>query len=848
MSLKPSLPIDGYLGDALQKLKSNGQLVLEAEPGAGKTTRFPLALLESGLAHGLIIVVQPRRIAARMVAHYLAETMNESAGDTIGYQVRFEKRVGPKTRVLFMTEGMLLRRMQGDPELKGVGAVIVDEFHERSLALDVMVALLGNLVRARNEKLWLVVMSATMDGQKVAEYLGGAEHISVPGRVFPVEMKHLDVPSQNHLDQQVRVAVGRALSENVDGHILVFLPGVAEIRRARKACEKYQRPGEVEIFDLHGSLALKVQRQALAKTKSRKVILSTNIAETSLTIDGVRAVIDSGLVRESRFNQQRGTSSLVMGNISQASATQRAGRAGRTQEGTCYRLYTRQAYGRFSAYNTPEILRADLAEPMLMLESLGLKIESMPFLDVPPETALLQARGLLKKLCAIDDGGLLKLGKQILRLPLHPRLGRLVLAADEMGMGADGSLLAALLAERDIRQNRDEPLETGDSDLLALRDLFGEVEKAGFSERAIRQARLNVLSVGRVRQVRDQLVRTLSCKKNTAENEEALLQAILLAYPDQVARMAVASGKRKGEQDLVMVGGGRAALHASSVVRGSEWVVALDVEERQTGTDRRTWARQVSRIEPDWLLDYFEDEVEAVEGLEWDGARGRVDSISQLRYGSLVLEESRERAKPDDAVTELLITEAMRKGSEQFVDMGAFESLVRRLEYAREFFPDVDVPEVSRNDAQSQLRLAAKGLTALKELAAVNCVKRAEESLSFEVQNVLRKHLPTQISLAEGRKLTVTYEPDKPPWVQSYLQDFFGMNQGPVIASGRLALTLHLLAPNRRAVQVTGDLSGFWDNHYPGLRQSLMRRYPRHGWPEDPRTASPTRPTRRRKK
>ena len=370
MSSQPSLPIDAYLEDALSRLRAHGRLVLEAEPGAGKTTRFPLALLNEKLTDGLIIVVQPRRIAARMVAHYLADTLREPVGDTIGYQVRFEKRLGPKTRVLFMTEGMLLRRMQGDPELQGVGAVIVDEFHERSLALDVMVALLGKLAQKRSDKLWLVVMSATMDGKKVAEYLGGAEHISVPGRVFPVEMKHLDVPGKNPLEQQVRVAVGKALSENSDGHVLVFLPGVAEIRRARRACEKYQRPGQVELFDLHGSLSLKVQRQALAKTTSRKVIFSTNIAETSLTIDGVRAVVDSGLVRESRFNQQRGTSSLVMCNISQASAIQRSGRAGRTQEGTCYRLYTRQAYGRFSDYDTPEMLRADLAEPILMLEKI----------------------------------------------------------------------------------------------------------------------------------------------------------------------------------------------------------------------------------------------------------------------------------------------------------------------------------------------------------------------------------------------------------------------------------------------------------------------------------------------
>ena len=848
MSSQPSLPIDAHLEEALGKLKVNGQLVLEAEPGAGKTTRFPLALLDAKLTDGLIIVVQPRRIAARMVAHYLAETLGEPVGETIGYQVRFEKRLGPKTRVLFMTEGMLLRRMQGDPELKGVGAVIVDEFHERSLALDVMVALLGQLAQRRPEKIWLVVMSATMDGKKVATYLGGAEHISVPGRVFPVEMNHLDVPSKNPLEQQVRVAVAKALSENPDGHVLVFLPGVAEIRRARKACEKFHRPGQVELFDLHGSLSLKVQRQALAKTNCRKVIFSTNIAETSLTIDGVRAVVDSGLVRESRFHQQRGTSSLVMCNISQASAIQRSGRAGRTQEGTCYRLYTRQGYGRFSAYDTPEILRADLAEPILMLENMGLVIEEMSFLDKPSDLAVSQARELLRRLSALEPDGLSELGKKMLRLPLHPRLSRLVLAAQDKQVPAQGCLLAALLAERDIRLNRDEPLDTGDSDLLALRDLFNEIEKAGFSERSMRQAKLNVLSVQRVRQARDQLLRTLGSKKAEADDEEALLEAILLGYPDQVARTAVASGKRKGERDLVMVGGGRAALHASSVVRDCEWVVALDVEERQTGTDRRAWARLVSRIEPDWLLEHFEDEVEAFDGLEWDGGRGRVDAVSQLRYGSLVLEESRERPTPDDAVTELLITEAMRKGAQQFVDMDAFASLVRRLEYAREFFPDADIPQVSRDDASSQLRLAASGLTSLKELSAIDCVKRAEESLPYEVQNILREHLPGQVVLAGGRKLTVTYEPDKPPWVQSYLQDFFGMSKGPQIASGRLQLTLHLLAPNRRAVQVTGDLPGFWDNHYPGLRQSLMRRYPKHAWPEDPRTASAPRPGGRRRR
>ena len=363
-----------------------------------------------------------------------------------------------------------------------------------------------------------------------------------------------------------------------------------------------------------------------------------------------------------------------MCNISQASATQRAGRRDEPARHLLSTVYTpglRPVFGLRHSGDKP----ADLAEPILMLDNLGLPIEQIQFLDAPLALAVAQARGLLGRLCVLGNQGLSERGKKMLRLPLHPRLSRLVLAAQDKEIPAQGCLLAALLAERDIRLNRDDPLDAGDSDLLALRDLFNEIHKSGFLGAVYATSEVECFKrVQRVRQARDQLQRTLGAK-NEPENDEAL-EAILLAYPDQVARTAVASGKRKGERDLVMVGGGRAALHASSVVRDCEWVVALDVEERQTGTDRRAWARLVSRIEPDWLLEHFEDEVEAFDGLEWMAHGGR-DAISQLRYGSLVLEESRERPTPDGAVTEMLITEAMRKGAEQFVDMNAFGSLLK---------------------------------------------------------------------------------------------------------------------------------------------------------------------------
>lgn len=841
-----TLPIDAELPNALSALREHGTLVLEAEPGAGKTTRFPMALHATGFVQGLIIVVQPRRIAARMVAHFLAEELGEPVGSTIGYQVRFEKRAGPNTRILFVTEGILLRRLQGDPTLCGVGAVIVDEFHERSLALDLIVTLLRRLRKGGKQNLQLVVMSATMDGKKVATYLGTQAHLQVAGRAFPVEHHYLKVPSKARLEKEVSAAVGKALRDHTDGHVLVFLPGAGEIRRAHTACQKFKVQGSVELFDLHGSMPLKSQRLALEPSPIRKVIFSTNIAETSLTIEGVRVVIDSGLVRESRFNQQRGTSSLLVGHISQASAVQRAGRAGRTQNGACYHLFTRQAFGRMAAFDTPELLRADLTEPVLLLESLGIRMEEADFLDAPALSSIALARGLLEKLGALQNGIISELGKRMLALPLHPRLARLVVAADKFGVGGEGCLLAALLAERDILHDRDQAMESGDSDLLARKEMFELVAKDRFSERAIRGSNLNKLAVQQVRQARDQLLRFVQ-KKTTPTPDEALLRAMLVAYPDQVARVHVAGGRRKGERELTMVGGNRVALHTSSAVHGAQWVVALDVEERQIGTDRRTFARMVSKIEADWLLEYFETEVEAREGLEWDSARGRVDSVSQLRYGELVLEESRERPTPCHEVSALLLQEAMRKGADRFVDVGAFTSLIRRLEYAQELFPGSDYPQVSQNDIEPQLELACTGLHSLKELESVDCVARAEQGLPHNVQEILRKQFPKSMTLAGGRRLDITYEPGKPPWVQSYLQDFFGMETAPMIASGRVPLTLHLLAPNRRAVQVSADLGGFWDNHYPDLRQSLMRRYPKHAWPENPRTAMPPRPRGRRR-
>lgn len=837
-----SLPIDELLPEVVAALEEGGAVVVEAEPGAGKTTRVPPALLNAGLdSHGEIIVAQPRRIAARMAANRVAYEMGEKTGQRCGYQVRFESAVSEHTRIRFVTEGLLARRLRDDPKLSGVGVVVLDEIHERHVDTDLCLALARRLQRQTRPDLRIVAMSATLDAAPLAAYLG-AKTLSSRGRSFPVEIEH--EASDRSLSSQVANAVRRVCDQGLDGSILVFLPGAREIRETAASCEGLARSAGLELMTLHGDLSAAEQDRVVRGGDRPKLILSTNIAETSVTIDGVVTVIDSGLARRPSHDPWSGVATLTLAKISQASAKQRAGRAGRTRPGRCIRLYSPHDLARRPAHDAPELQRLDLAGAMLDLRAAGLtRASDLDWLDTPPEAAVTAADDLLVALGAIDEAGALsKIGRSMLRYPAHPRIARLLVEARARGVGHLGAGVAALLSERSIRRRtsgtrRSQRDAAADvlADLADLRDARHDNAIARSLDRGATSA---------VERVRKQLTKLVGRDGPTPDDpEDELCTALMLAFPDRIAR----AERRAGRNDrLVLAAGGEAELSEDSVVHGANLVVALAVEQRQDGARTRTQVRSAAHIEPEWLLEIHGDQLRETTNVRFDAQRGRVTAVRETRYGQLVVDATELRELVPEAI-KVLRDAALAAGPRHFVAKpDDYDALLRRTALVAKHRPEL--PAIDEAAAAQILAAMCDGARSFADLRRGDLMGRLQGAADPALRSALARWVPSHVSLPGGRRLEVHYEADRDPWVQSRLQDFFGSVHGPTIMDGALPVVLHLLAPNQRAVQVTTDLAGFWDRHYPDLRKALMRRYPRHDWPEDPRTAKPpVRRPRRRK-
>jgi len=787
---KPTLPIDAILPEIIASLDSkdskarrsndrHSNLVIEAPPGAGKTTRVPPALL--GIVTGDVVVLEPRRIAARLAARRVAWEMGEQPGETVGYQVRFEEAVGPRTRLRFVTEGVLTRRLLSDPFLRGVGAVVLDEFHERHLESDLALALLKRLQRTRPD-LRIVVMSATLDAAPVAQYLGGCPVIRSEGTRFELSIKHLPY-SPKPLEVQVRDAAELLIGLEHSGDILVFLPGAAEIRRAMRECEAVARRTGLLILPLHGSLSPKEQDRALAPAPQRKLILATNVAESSVTVEGVTAVIDGGLARVATYSPWSGLPTLHVGRVSKASAKQRAGRAGRTAPGRVLRLYTEEDYLRRPEQDAPEILRVDLSQLCLDLRAMQISnVNDLDWLDAPPLPSVETAEALLNRLGVTDDGVMDGVAQRLARYPLPPRLSRILVEAMERGVGEDGCVAAALLGSG---------VHVEKNDLLAAIELEKD---------------------HRLRQHIEQLRRIARPSRQTHHNDDALLMSVLAGFPDRVAR------RRAGNQVLLSTG-------ASAEVAGEppryEFMVALDAEDRKDKP--LPLVRMTARIEPEWLIDLFPDHVREQSGVTWNRVAERVDAVSALLYDELVIQESRGAVPDAEAAAEMLARKALEAGIERFVDMHALDDFMGRVEFAG--FETPDLPQALR-----ELCSGRRSFAELKS-AAADLACMLEQKIGGRRLNEIA---PARIRLQHGRQTKVHYERGKPPWIASRLQDFFGMRDTPRIGVEHTPLVVHLLAPNQRAVQTTTDLAGFWERLYPQVRRELMRRYPKHSWPERP--------------
>lgn len=838
----PPLPIDALLPEIVASLRSAPNLVIEAPPGAGKTTRVPRALLDAGFAdEGEILVLEPRRIATRLAAQRVAEELGEKLGETVGYQVRFDDVSSPRTRIRFITEGLLTRRLLSDRQLRGVSAVLLDEFHERNIHGDLALALLRRMQQQARPDLRVVAMSATLDAEPVARFLD-CPSLRSEGRRFDVAIEHLDRPDDRPLALQVAASVRRLVREGLDGDVLVFLPGAFEIRRAREACEAVARDADLLLLPLYGDLPPDEQDRAVRPADRRKLILATNVAETSVTIPGIAAVIDSGLARIAGHSPWSGLPTLETGPISRASAIQRAGRAGRTREGRCLRLYTKADFERRREHDQPEIERLDLAETVLALRASGVTdLSSFNWLHAPTPASLEAADKLLHRLSAVSPRGeLTKTGQRMLAFPLHPRLSRIVVEAESRGVGESGATIAALVAERDIRARttsdaagpRRHDGATGSSDLLALLELFEEAEASRFQRDALRRMGLDVGATLSVDRARRQLARIARRRGEvaSASEEEALLVSILTGYPDRVARRrAVAAHlERSSGGNLILAGGGTASLAETSIVRTAPLVVTVDAEERPR---QGIVVRLASAIEPEWLLDLYPDEVRDVTEVVWNAKSERVEGLGRLTYDGVVLDEAPARLDPEQA-SKLLAEAALAKGPHAFVEGDVLDRLLQRSQLVSSLIPGF--PALSLDDARAALLAACEGKTSFAELRDGSVLAMLEARLSGDERSQLATLAPERIRLRGGREVKVHYEPGKAPFIASRLQDFFGMKETPSIGRGRISLVLHLLAPNQRAVQVTSDLEGFWQRHYPSIRRELMRKYPRHAWPEEP--------------
>lgn len=821
----------------MQELRSAPAVVLEAPPGAGKTTRVPPALLDAGLAGANeIVVLQPRRLATRVAALRVAEERGERLGETVGYQIRFEDVSGPKTRIRFLTEGLLTRRLVSDPQLKGVGVVLLDEFHERHIASDLALALLKRLQATSRPDLKLAVMSATLDAEPIAQWLGGVPRLRSEGRRFELTIEHLPADDDRHLDQQVLGALKRLLQAQLDGDVLVFLPGAAEIRRAGEACADLAARHDLEVHSLYGELSSAEQDRAIRPGKKRKVILSTNVAETSVTIEGVAAVIDSGLARVAAHSPWSGLPTLKLQKISKASATQRAGRAGRTRAGTVLRLYTKADFEQRPANDAPEIRRVDLAEAALALHGSGVtSLRDFPFFEAPPASSLDAADALLRLLGAVGkDGALTDAGRRLMRFPVHPRQGRLLIEAERRGVAHDGAALAALLGEREIRQevrSRGKRSQTlsGPSDLLELLDRFKEGQAVG-----ARGAGLDHGAFNSVERVQRQLVRLLDTKAPPPKDpEEALMLAVLAGWPDRLAKR-----RRPKSPEIVFAAGGSATLDETSVVHDAELMVAVDAEERRGGV----FVRLASQVEPEWLLEAVPDALSELDELQWNADAGRVERVTRLAVGNVVLEETRKPAEPSEESARVLAAAALAAGPEKLEDPEALAGFKARIEQLRAAYPEAEFPAMDDAYVRRALERLCVGLRTFSEIREAGLLQAMQAELTPAQAKLLAREVPERLTLAGGRGVRVNYEAGKPPWIESRLQDFFGSTKGPTVCGGRVPVVLHLLAPNQRAVQVSTDLAGFWERHYPAIRKELMRQYPKHAWPEDPLTAKPPPP------
>ena len=819
------LPVEEAIEPLRQALRFHRAAVLVAPPGAGKTTMVPLRLLdEEWVAGRRIVMLEPRRLAARAAAQRMASLLGERVGDTVGYQTRDERKIGASTRIEVLTEGILTRRLQNDPTLDGTALVIFDEVHERNLTTDLGLAFLLDAQRTFDTDVRILAMSATAQADKFAQVLGDdfgqAPVVTSDGRIFPVDVRYLPRQRDDRLENAVGDAVLHAL-KNDEGDILVFLPGIGEINRAQQVLRE-RIADTVDVVRLAGALPFAEQDAALQASANgrRRVVLSTDIAETSLTVEGIHIVVDAGLARTPRLDIRTGLTELVTVTSSKASADQRSGRAGRVREGVAYRLWSRIEDSTRLAHLPAEITQADLCSLALDIASWGTPIDQLSFLDAPPAKNLSLAHSTLQMLQLIDERGVItQLGSSVLSLPLHPRLGTMVARnSDSPAQGWIACVVAALLEERDILRGRPDTLP---ADLSLRVRLILDLERHDLADRG---------AIHRVRDAARDIARRSGISSDTyvsADMVDSLCGAVLLsAYPDRLAMRRSTAGQ------FVMREGGAVSCDSKDDIAKEMFIVAADVDSRRGGSR----LRRAASIDIELIAPVLGDDVEVESYLTWDKSKDDLIHRVVRKVGSIRIDERDLTPVPSDETTEALIERVKATGM-KILSGGAATEFRRRIAFLRHHVGD-EWPETSQSHllatVDEWLRPFLVGATGRKDLAAIDLTMVLQSSLGWDKSSALESLAPAQFAPPQGKPVTINYADPDAPTIAIRVQHLFGLTTHPSVLNGRVALRIQLLSPADRPIQITSDLPAFWTGSWADVRKDMAGRYPKHKWPVDP--------------
>ncbi len=831
------LPINNIIPELLSAISIYPNLLLHAPPGAGKTTRVPLELLTLiPSSAGRIIMLEPRRIAAVSAARWMASTLGEEVGQTVGYSIRFDSRTSAATRIEVVTEGILTRRIQNDPLLEGVAMVIFDEFHERSIHADLGLALCRDVQQQVRNDLKILIMSATLEIEPLAAMLDNAPVISSEGRCFPVEEIYLEDQDNASLPQKMAAAIHKALNET-EGDILAFLPGSGEIRScAARLAESGLAARNVAVCQLYGDLPFNEQQKAIQPGGQRKIVLATSIAETSLTIEGVRVVIDSGLSRRLKFDPATGMNRLVTIRESRASAEQRKGRAGRLAPGICYRLFSRHTLNAMIPHTPPEISETDLSSLLLELSGWGTADHSaLQWLDQPPAAAIAAARSLLVDLDALDEAGrITSKGNEMLRLPLHPRLGRLLLRSRELHCVQLGCDLAALLSERDFfRISR-----TDQAKLASHSDVSDRMEALQFwREQGKMDDRLDLGALKNVERVVSQLARLVKNWPHTKQapvDDDLIARVLLAAYPDRVAR------RRSAGEGYLLANGRGAKLSPRSAVCDVEYLVAVALDG---GSQSEAMIQMASEISEEIVREERSGHIVRETSVSWSERDGRAVAVRLERLGAVRF--TSEAFVPTSEQVVPTVIAAVRSSGLALLTMDESLRLLQgRIALLRSALPERDWPDFSDaallETLEEWLAPHIGGAQNARKLAQLDLACLLRQRMNYRQQRDLDEMMPTHLVVPSGSRIRLDYSGETPVLAVK-LQELFGLKDTPAIADGRIMVLLHLLSPAGRPIQVTRDLKGFWDGAYQQVKKELKGRYPKHPWPDDPLSALPTR-------